>query len=319
MSHLPPKLKVDFTGAPRSKSGKETEMQAVIAFPDIPNGIPIPLFGLDFTLRFYALAYMAGLIAGWRIIVALMRRPQLWPAGTAPMEPRRVEDLLTAIVIGVIVGGRLGYVLFYSPGHYLANPLDIPKVWQGGMSFHGGFLGVIAAGLWFCRRHGVPAMQLSDAMALVAPVGLFLGRIANFINAELWGRPSDAPWAVIFPGEAAQDCAGIAAGACARHPSQLYEAGLEGLVLGLILWLLLRGGALGRPGTITGAFLLGYGLSRAFVELFRQADAQFIAPGDPMGYVLNFGGWGLSMGQVLSLPMIAAGLWFLLRARKAVA
>lgn len=318
MSHLPPKLKVDFTGAPRSKSGKETEMQAVIAFPDIPNGIPIPLFGLDFTLRFYALAYMAGLIAGWRIIVALMRRPQLWPAGTAPMEPRRVEDLLTAIVIGVIVGGRLGYVLFYSPGHYLANPLDIPKVWQGGMSFHGGFLGVIAAGLWFCRRHGVPAMQLSDAMALVAPVGLFLGRIANFINAELWGRPSDAPWAVIFPGEAAQDCAGIAAGACARHPSQLYEAALEGLLLLLLLTVLaFRRGWLKKPGAIMGLFLIGYGFARFLVEFVRQPDVQFISEGNPLGLALHIGGYGLTMGQLLTLPMLAAGLWFTFRARKA--
>ena len=197
-------------------------MQAIMPFPDISNEIfSFPIFGFHVALRWYAVAYLVGLIAGWRIIVALMRRAHLWPGGTAPMDPKRVEDLLSAIILGVIVGGRLGFVLFYRPDHYLAHPGDILKIWEGGMSFHGGFLGEIFAGLWFCRRHRVPALQLADAMALVAPIGLFLGRIANFINAELWGRPSDLPWAVIFPGDAAQDCPGIAPGSCARHPSQL--------------------------------------------------------------------------------------------------
>lgn len=290
-------------------------MQAIISFPDIPREFLIPLFGHDLPIRFYALAYMAGLIAGWRIIVALMRRPNLWPAATAPMAPQKAEDLLTAIILGVILGGRLGYVLFYRPGHYLANPAEILRVWEGGMSFHGGFLGVVVAGLWFCRRHQVPALQLADAMALVAPIGLLLGRLANFINAELWGRPSTLPWAVVFPGEAAQDCPGLVPGTCARHPSQLYEAGLEGVVLGLILLALLRGGALRRPGLITGVFLTGYGLARFVVEFFRQADGQFITPDNPMGHVLGGASLGLSMGQLLSLPMVGAGLWLLARAR----
>ncbi len=293
-------------------------MLAAIPFPDIPREILIPLpWGGGLPLRFYALAYLIGLVGGWAAVVALMRRPRLWPQDRAPMTPKMVEDLLTAIILGVILGGRLGYVLFYDLAHFLSQPLDIVKVWEGGMSFHGGFLGVVAAGLWFCRRHGIAPLSLGDALAVVAPLGLFLGRIANFINAELWGRPTDLPWGVIFPGEAAQTCPGVLPGACARHPSQLYEAGLEGLLLGLVLLVLLRLGALKRPGTLMGVFLIGYGLSRMFVELFRQADAQFISADDPAGNVLAFGDWGLHMGQLLSLPMVLAGLWFLLRARTA--
>jgi phosphatidylglycerol:prolipoprotein diacylglycerol transferase len=290
-------------------------MRAAIQFPDISNAITIPLFGWDLQLRWYALAYIFGLVIGWRIVVALLKRPQLWPGDVVPMEPKKVEDLLTAIILGVVLGGRLGYALFYQPGYYLSHPLEILMVWEGGMSFHGGFLGVVVAGLWYCRRSGVPAMQISDAMALVAPIGLFLGRVANFVNAELWGRPTDLPWGVIFPGVGAQDCPGIAPGPCARHPSQLYEAGMEGLILGAILFLLLWRGALRRPGLLTGVFLLGYGLSRFVVEVFRQADAQFITPTNPLGHVLQVGVTGLSMGQLLSLPMILAGLWFALRSR----
>ncbi|MBC7143479.1 MAG: prolipoprotein diacylglyceryl transferase [Rhodobacteraceae bacterium] len=291
-------------------------MHAAIPFPDISNEIfAIDIFGFHLALRWYALAYLAGLLAGFFIVRALMRRATLWPGNRAPMAPERTEDLLTAIILGVILGGRLGFVFFYQPGYYLSHPAEILKVWEGGMSFHGGFLGTAVAGLWFCRRHGVPPMQLADAMALVAPVGLFFGRLANFVNAELWGRPTRLPWGVIFPGAAAQDCAGIAPGTCARHPSQLYEAGLEGLLLGFVLLALLRAGALKRPGLITGVFLLGYGLSRFAVEFVRQADAQFITPDNPLGYAVQAGGFGLSMGQILSLPMIAAGLWFWRRAR----
>ena len=297
--------------AAQARPGKGEAMQ----FPDISNEIfSVTLFGLTLTLRWYALAYIAGILAGRRILLSLMRRPALWPKDRAPVAAERVEDLLTAVILGVILGGRLGYVLFYQPGHFLQHPVDIVKVWEGGMSFHGGFLGVVAAGLWFCRRHGAPVLQLADAMALVAPIGLFLGRIANFVNAELWGRPTDLPWGVIFPGLAAQDCPGIAPGLCARHPSQLYEAGTEGLILGLVLFVLFRRGALKHPGRITGAFLAGYGLARFVVEFVRQADAQFITPDNPLGHVLHWGGLGLSMGQLLSLPMIAAGVFLLKRA-----
>ncbi|MCY1126050.1 prolipoprotein diacylglyceryl transferase [Frigidibacter sp. RF13] len=291
-------------------------MQAVIAFPDLSSEIfSIDIGGFSFALRWYALAYLAGLVAGWKLIQALMRRPALWPGERAPMEPGKVEDLLTLIVLGVVLGGRLGYVFFYQRDYYLANPGEILRVWEGGMSFHGGFLGVIAAGFFFCWKNGVRPMLLSDAMALVAPIGLFLGRLANFVNAELWGRPTDLPWGVIFPGEEAQDCPGIVAGLCARHPSQLYEAGLEGLLLGAALFWLFRRGALKRPGLITGTFLLGYGLSRFAVEFVRQADGQFISPDNPLGHVIGTASVGLSMGQLLSLPMVAAGLWFLARAR----
>lgn len=283
----------------------------MIPFPEIsPDVFSITIAGREFALRWYALAYLAGLLVGWRIIVALMRRPRLW-GGVAPMRPEQVEELLTWVVAGVILGGRLGFVLFYEPGYYLSHPAEIIKVWQGGMSFHGGFLGVVlAAGAW-ARRNGVAALRLADALAVAAPVGLLLGRLANFINAELWGRPTTAPWGVIFPGEAAQNCPGIV-GACARHPSQLYEAGLEGLLLGLVLLVLVRRGGLARPGLALGVFLAGYGLARFVVEFFRQADARFITPDNPLGHVLGGPVWGITMGQLLSLPMVAVGAGFIL-------
>lgn len=292
----------------------------MIPFPDIaPEIFTIHLGGLTLSLRWYALAYLAGLLIGWRIIIAMMRRDRLWGDG-APMAADRVDDLLTWVILGVILGGRLGFVLFYEPAFYLANPAEIIKVWQGGMSFHGGFAGVIVATWAFCRANGIPPLRLADAMAVVAPIGIFFGRIANFINAELWGRPTDLPWGVIFPGEAAQTCPGVA-GPCARHPSQLYEAGLEGLLLGLILLALVRAGGLRRPGLAFGVFLAGYGLARMVVELFRVADAQFITPGNPLGHVIGGPVIGLTMGQVLSLPMVLIGLFLILRAwrRRAVA
>ncbi|MFC0202110.1 prolipoprotein diacylglyceryl transferase [Paracoccus rhizosphaerae] len=286
----------------------------MIPFPDIaPEIFTINLGGFSLSLRWYALAYMAGLIIGWRLIVAMMRRPAIW-GGTAPTAPDSVDDLLTWVILGVILGGRLGFVLFYEPAYYLSNPTEIIKVWQGGMSFHGGFAGVIVATWLWARRNGVPVMRLADALAVVAPIGLFFGRIANFINAELWGRPTDLPWSVIFPGEAAQACPGVE-GLCARHPSQLYEAGLEGLLLGLILWALVRAGGLRRPGLAFGVFLAGYGLARMFVELFRVADAQFITPDNPLGHVVGGPLVGLTMGQLLSLPMVLIGLALIWRAR----
>ncbi|TAG26795.1 MAG: prolipoprotein diacylglyceryl transferase, partial [Rhodobacterales bacterium] len=187
---------------------------------------------------------------------------------------------------------------------------------EGGMAFHGGFAGVVVAGIWFCRREKIPMLSMGDLLAIAVPVGLMLGRLANFVNAELWGRPTTLPWDVIFPGEAAQACA-TAAQACARHPSQLYQAALEGLLLALVLtWLAFRKGWLKRPGALMGLFLLGYGIARFLVEFVRQPDAQFVSPGNPVGLAVQMGGFGLTMGQLLSLPMIAVGLWFLLRARQ---
>ncbi|MFN0113346.1 MAG: prolipoprotein diacylglyceryl transferase [Paracoccaceae bacterium] len=292
-------------------------MVAALPFPDIgPAVFTIRLFDAEFSLRWYALAYIAGLILAWRIVVALMRRPALWPDDRAPMRPEAVEELLTWVILGVVLGGRLGFVLFYQPAHYLAHPQDILRVWEGGMSFHGGFLGVVVAGVLYCRKHRLPVIRLADAVSLATPPGLFLGRLANFVNAELWGRPTDLPWGVVFPGAAAQACPGVEPGLCARHPSQLYEAGLEGLALGLLLFLLVRAGGLKAPGRITGAFLAGYGLARIFVEFFRQADAQFISADNPLGHVLGGAAAGLSMGQLLSVPMVLAGLWLALRARR---
>lgn len=281
----------------------------MIAFPDIsPEIFTIRLGGVELALRWYALAYLAGLVLGALAIWRLMKSDHLW-GDAAPMPANRVEDLLTWVIAGVVIGGRLGFVLFYQPGYYLSHPFEIVKVWQGGMSFHGGFLGTVIAAWWWARRNGVDALRLADAMAIAAPIGLFFGRLANFVNAELWGRPTEMPWGVIFPGAAAQDCPGVV-GPCARHPSQLYEAGLEGLVLGLVLLVLLRRGGLRRPGLLLGVFLAGYAAARIFVEFFRVADVQFITPDNPLGRVAL----GLSMGQLLSLPMLALGLWLVVRA-----
>ncbi len=291
-------------------------MQIYLAFPDIsPEIFTLHLFGLELSLRWYALAYIAGLLIGWRIVVALIRRPGLWPAARAPMTAEQVENLLTWVIAGVILGGRLGFVLFYQPDAYLTDPARILRVWEGGMAFHGGLLGVTFAVVWFCRRQAIPLLSAADALALATPPGLMLGRVANFINAELWGRPTTLPWGVAFPGDAAQTCPGIV-GVCARHPSQLYEAGLEGLLLFAALMMALRLGTLLRPGRMFGLFLAGYGLSRFVVEYFRQADAQFITADNPLGLVIHIGAFGLSMGQLLCLPMILLGLGFILSARR---
>lgn len=292
-------------------------MQAVLNFPDLSSELfSISIFGMEFALRWYALAYIAGIVLGWRLVVMLVKRDRLWTDGRAPMTPAQVEELLTWIVLGIILGGRLGFVIFYKPGYYLSHPWEIPILWHGGMAFHGGLLGVIAALVLFTRKHGIPLLSAADALAVATPPGLFFGRIANFINAELWGRPSDLPWAVVFPSELAQFCPGWDQVPCARHPSQLYEAALEGLVLGaVLLWLVFRRGALKRPGQVAGIFFLGYGLARIFVELFRQADFQFIGPDNPMGYAIHWGGIGLTQGQLLSLPMVALGLILLAIAR----
>jgi len=292
-------------------------MRAALPFPEIsPEIVSITIFGVELALRWYALAYIAGIVIGWGIVAAFLRRPALWPGDTPPMKARDVEDLLTWVILGVILGGRLGFVLFYQPAYYLANPGEILQVWQGGMAFHGGLLGVVLAVVLFSYRRGIAWLPVADALCMVAPVGLLLGRVANFINAELWGRPTDLPWGVVFPGRAAQDCAGVI-GLCARHPSQLYEAALEGLILGaVLLWLGWRRGALRMPGMLTGVFFAGYGFARFLVEFVRQPDAQFVSPGNPLGLAWHVGGYGLTMGQLLSLPMIAFGVAMILRARR---
>jgi len=293
-----------------------------INFPDIsPEIFSITLGPVTLALRWYALAYIGGFLLAWRWIRAMLERPALWPDKKPPMTAKQLEDLMTWVILGVILGGRLGFVLFYEPAYFMRNPADILKVWQGGMSFHGGFIGVILAGVLFARKHGLPVASIGDAFAVTAPVGLFLGRIANFINGELWGRPSHAPWAVLFPDTRALQCPDGWQGLCTRHPSQLYEAALEGLVLGLVMfWLAHRRGWLKKPGQMIGVFFIGYGAARSFVELFRQADAQFASPANPWGHVIRFGSnpdsWGLTMGQTLSLPMILIGIFVILWARR---
>lgn len=289
----------------------------VIEFPAFlgPDVFALDIGGFHLALKWYALAYIAGFLIGWRLIMAALRRPALWPRGQSPMAPEAVESLLTWIILGVILGGRLGFVLFYQPGYYLAHPAQILAVWEGGMSFHGGLLGATVAGVMFARKNGVPASAIGDSMAMVVPVGLLLGRLANFLNAELWGHPTTLPWGVIFPG-GASICPPDWPHVCARHPTQLYEAGLEGLLLGLVLWLAVtRFGALRRPWLVTGIFLAGYGLARILVEFWRMPDDQFLAV-DPAGYVVRLGDLGLTMGQTLSLPMLVAGLALILTARR---
>ncbi len=286
----------------------------VLTFPDIDPAIfTIEIGSFSFSLRWYALAYIAGLVIGWRLMVRLMRRPKLWPGNRAPMRPEEPEELLTWMVLGVVLGGRLGYVLFYDPAYFIANPVEILKVWQGGMSFHGGFIGVILVTLLYTRIKAMPLLQVADAVALAAPVGLMLGRLSNFINAELYGRPTDAPWAMRFPTQnpetGARDWSQLTE---PRHPSQLYEAFGEGLVLLLLLlWLATRMGWLKRPGAVTGLFFIGYGAVRFSVEFFRQWDAQLAE---------MVASYGVSMGQVLSMPMLLIGagfLWAAFRRRRA--
>ncbi len=292
-------------------------MNAMLPFPDIsPEIFSISVFGIELALRWYALAYIVGIVLGWRLAIRAVRQPRLWKNDAPVMSASQLEDLLTWIVLGVILGGRLGYVVFYQPEYYFQNPAEILAVWQGGMSFHGGLLGVIAAAWVYTWRHQISRLGAADVIAVGVPPGLLLGRLANFINAELWGRPTTLPWGVAFPGSAAQDCPGIE-GLCARHPSQLYEAGLEGLLLGaLLIWMVWFRGALKKPGLVAGVFFSGYGVSRFLVEFVRQPDAQFVSQQNPLGLAWHVGGVGLTMGQLLSAPMILLGLFLVSSARR---
>lgn len=248
-----------------------------------------------FAIRWYALAYIAGLLLGMVYMKRLVRDARLWKAG-ATISAEQVDDFLLWCALGVILGGRTGYVLFYNPGHFMSDPAAIFAVWQGGMSFHGGFLGVIVAVIVFCRVNGLNPLTLLDLAAAAVPIGLFFGRIANFINGELFGRVTDVPWAMVFP----------LGGPDPRHPSQLYEAALEGIVLFLLLRIAThRFRLLDRPGHVAGLFAIGYGAARIGVEFFRMPDAQ-------IGY---FAGW-LTMGMLLSLPMLVVGAILVINARR---
>jgi phosphatidylglycerol---prolipoprotein diacylglyceryl transferase len=270
---------------------------AVLTFPNVD---PV-LFQIGpFAVRWYALAYIAGLVFAAAYMKRLVSTASLW-GGTRPtMTAPQIDDFFIWTVLGVVLGGRLGYVLFYKPLHYLANPIDIVRMWDGGMSFHGGFLGVVVACFLYGRRIGATLDRMLDLGAASVPVGLGLGRAANFINGELWGRATDVPWAFVFPDDAAQ---------VPRHPSQLYEAFLEGLVLFVLVRIAThRFQALRHAGRASGVFALVYGLSRIVVEVFREPDAH-------LGYFAGF----ITMGMILSLPLCAVGIWLLLRSRRAAA
>lgn len=242
-----------------------------------------------FQLRWYSLAYIAGILIGWWYLTKLLAQPG------APMAKRHADDFVFYATIGIILGGRLGYALFYDQG-LLKEPVQLLKLWEGGMSLHGGFLGTIIALWWFARKNELNLLRVCDYVACATPFGLFFGRLANFVNGELWGRPTDVPWAIIFPG----------AGSEPRHPSQLYEAGLEGVFMFIVLWLMFwKSDARYQPGKLVGMGLIIYGVSRILVELVRQPDAG-----------MENLSWGLTMGQTLSLPMLIAGIYLFATAKK---
>jgi phosphatidylglycerol---prolipoprotein diacylglyceryl transferase len=255
-----------------------------IAFPVFD---PIAIAIGPLAIRWYALAYIGGIVLGWVYARSLIKNDRLW-GGPAPITLPQMDDFILWVTLGIILGGRTGYVLFYNLPFFIAHPAEILELWKGGMSFHGGFLGCVAAVILFCRKNDIPILSLGDITTAVGPIGLFLGRLANFINSELWGRPADSsvPWRMVFPN----------GGPLPRHPSQLYEAGLEGIVLFAILAAMIRFGALKRPGLILGSFIMFYGLARITGEFFREPDPQ-----------LGFLWGGLTMGMLLSVPMVIAG------------
>jgi phosphatidylglycerol:prolipoprotein diacylglycerol transferase len=237
------------------------------------------------------------------------KHSSLWPNSLSPINPSAVEDLMTYMILGIILGGRIGYVVFYQPGYYLQNPTDIFKVWNGGMSFHGGFLGVVLGGLLYGRSKKTNLLSLGDLIAVASPPGLFFGRVANFINGELWGKPTNSSWGIAFPAKDAKICPSNWVGECTRHPSQLYEAVSEGLLIwAVIIICVLWFKSFKRRGEAMFIFLIGYGISRAIIELFREPDIQFISNINPNGYMIFISdNIGLSMGQILCLPMIIVG------------
>ncbi|MBO3760993.1 prolipoprotein diacylglyceryl transferase [Ciceribacter sp. L1K22] len=264
---------------------------AALPFPAID---PVAFSIGPLAVHWYGLAYVVGILLGWWIARRLIARPDLWPNASPPLTAQQLDDFILWAAVGIVLGGRLGYVLFYDLAPVAANPVRLIEVWNGGMSFHGGFIGATLAMIVFARKHGIALWSLFDLVASVVAAGLFFGRIANFINSELWGRVTDVPWAFVFP----------TGGPMPRHPSQLYEAALEGIVILVVLQLMARSGAFRRPGLVTGVFAILYPCARIFVEFFREPDVQ-------LGYL--FGGW-LTMGMLLSLPMLAAGIWALQRA-----
>ncbi len=275
----------------------EMNNQDAIAWTDLGLS-PIALDLGFFELRWYSLAYLAGIFIGYWYLLKLIKQPG------APMARRHADDMVFYAALGIILGGRLGYVLFYNPGYYLENPVDILKLWDGGMSFHGGVIGTTLGILYLARKEGLPWLRIHDYVACCVPFGLFFGRLANFVNHELWGAPTNVPWAVRFP----EVVAGLSALGPPRHPSQLYEAALEGVLLFVILaWMFWRTEARYQPGKLVGAFIFFYGCFRFAVEFVREPDTQLVEFAQATG---------LHMGQWLSLPMILGGLYLMLTAKK---
>jgi phosphatidylglycerol:prolipoprotein diacylglycerol transferase len=261
-----------------------------VPFPDFD---PVLIQIGPLAIRWYALAYVAGILLGWRYAVMLVKNPKLWINRAPPIAPLQIDDLILWVTLGIILGGRMGHVLFYTPELIWTDPAEILRVWNGGMSFHGGAIGVLIAMIAFARRNGIDMLMLGDILSAATPFGLFFGRVANFINGELWGRPTEVPWGVVFPG----------AGDLPRHPSQLYEAALEGVLLFVVLRFATHGAKLtNRRGVIMGLFVAGYGVIRVALENVREPDA----------YMPNFP-LGLTMGMMLSIPMILAGGWLIWR------
>ncbi|MDA0368062.1 MAG: prolipoprotein diacylglyceryl transferase [Proteobacteria bacterium] len=255
---------------------------SALPFPTID---PVLIAIGPFAIRWYAIAYIAGIVLAWRLVLQLIQH------GNTALSRKDADDFVVWATVGIILGGRLGYVLFYRPEFYLSHPVEILFIWQGGMSFHGGLLGVTGAIILFCRKRGLRLFAVADLIAVAGPVGLFFGRIANFINAELFGRATDLPWGVVFP----------TGGPLPRHPSQLYEAGLEGIVLfGILIALYFATTIRHRPGLMTGVFVAGYAAARLFVEMFREPDAH-----------LGFLAGGITMGQVLSVPLLLFGIFMI--------
>ena len=285
----------------RARRDRRPGLSAYLLLPaaalPFPNIDPIVIQIGPLAVHWYGVAYIVGILFGWWYAKRLLANPKLWPDGVAPAKPIDIDDFLVWAALGIVLGGRIGYILFYDLARYIANPLDIFAVWQGGMSFHGGFAGCTLAMILFARSRGFSPWSLFDVIAAGTPIAIGLVRLTNFINSELWGKLSNVPWAIEFPN----------GGPFTRHPSQLYEAALEGIVLFLVLRVLTHGlRKLGSPGFIAGAFVTGYALARIFVEFFREPDPQ-------LGYL--FGGW-LTMGMILSVPMALAGIWAMVTARR---
>ena len=267
----------------------------IVARP-YPNIDPVAISIGPLSVKWYGLAYMAGLLLGWYYIKRLIADQSLWRGGRAPLTEPMTDDLLLAVTLGVVLGGRIGHVLFYEPGYYFSDPIQILKIWQGGMAFHGGVAGVALAMWLFARWRRAPLLSVADLVSAAVPIGLFFGRIANFINSEVVGTVSNVPWAMVFPGY----------GDLPRHPAMLYEAVLEGLVLFAILTVMVRRGALKSPGLVTGWFLFGYGMFRILCEIFKIEEYRLFVPDLP-----------ITRGMVYSVPMILLGLYFIWRARRA--